>query len=85
MARGEDGKSVIIELTGELNNPGSGLFNVSSYHWLSHPDPSRSGVDGWRMLDKGVVFSVTRGQSDYQSNPQTQEGRISLPGMFWRW
>ena len=75
VARGEDGKSVIIELTGELNNPGSGLFNVSSYNWLSHPDPSRSGVDGWRMLDKGVVFSVTRGQSDYQSNPQTREGR----------
>ena len=75
VARGEDGKSVIIELTGELNNPGSGLFNVSSYYWLSHPDPSRSGVDGWRMLDKGVVFSVTRGQTDYQSNPQTKEGR----------
>ncbi|MBS5624015.1 MAG: zinc-dependent metalloprotease [Porphyromonadaceae bacterium] len=75
VARGEDSKSVIIELTGELNNPGSGLFNVSSYYWLSHPDPSRSGVDGWRMLDKGVVFSVTRGQTDYQSNPQTKEGR----------
>ena len=75
VARGEDGKSAIIELTNELNNPGSGLFNVSSYAWLSHPDPSRSWVDGWRMIDKGVVFSVTRGQSDYQSNPQTQEGR----------
>ncbi len=75
VARGEDGHSAIIELTGELNNAGSYLFNVSSYSMLSHPDPERSGVNGFRMLNQGVVFSVSRSQTDYNSNPQTGEGK----------
>ena len=73
-AWGEDKQSVIIELTNELNNPGSGLFKVSSYSLLSHPDPNLSGIDGFRMLNQGVVFSVTRTQSDFYANPQMQQG-----------
>lgn len=73
-AWGEDKRSVIVELTNELNNPGSGLFKVSSFSLLSHPDPNLSGVDGFRMLDQGVVFSVTRSQSDFYANPQMQQG-----------
>ena len=74
VAWGENKQSVIIELTNELNNPGSGLFKVSSYSLLSHPDPNLSGIDGFRILDQGVVFSVSRTQSDYYANPQMQQG-----------
>ncbi len=76
-ARGEDGKSVIIDITGELGNP-SGLFSVSSYSGLSHPDPARSGIDTCNIIDNGVIFKVYRTQTDYRQNPQTRIGSYDI-------
>lgn len=72
-ARGEDGKSIIVDITGELGNP-SGLFSVSPNSFLNHPDPARSGIDTCKIIDKGVVFRVHRTQTDYRQNPQTRIG-----------
>lgn len=72
-ARGEDGKSIIVDITGELGNP-SGLFSVSANSFLNHPDPARSGIDTCKIIDKGVVFTVHRTQTDYRQNPQTRIG-----------
>lgn len=72
-ARGEDGKSVIIDITGELGNP-SGLFSVSTHSGLSHPDPARSGIDTCNIINNGVIFKVHRTQTDYRQNPQTRIG-----------
>lgn len=65
---------VIVELTSELSNP-NGLFDVSDNTQLSHPDPDRSGIDGITMIDKGVIFHLTRTQTDTQSNPDTGNSR----------
>ncbi|MCK9628519.1 MAG: DUF5118 domain-containing protein [Bacteroidales bacterium] len=72
-AHGEDGKSIIVDITGELGNP-SGLFAVSANSALNHPDPARSGIDTCKIIDKGVVFTVHRTQTDYRQNPQTRIG-----------
>ncbi len=72
-ARGDGDKSVIIDITGELGNP-AGLFAVSTYSGLSHPDPARSGIDTCKIIDNGVVFKVHRTQTDYRPNPQTKIG-----------
>lgn len=68
--RGENGRSVIIDITNDLNSP-SGLFNVSSSSLLSHPDPARSGVDVVSAIDNGVVFALTRTQTDTQNDPNS--------------
>lgn len=83
-AWGEDKQSVIIELTNELNNPGSGLFKVSSYSLLSHPDPNLSGIDGFRMLNQWVVFSVTRTQSVFTLILKCNRDRTSPLLLHWK-
>ena len=72
-ARGEDGKSIIVDITGELGNP-SGLFSVSASSSLNRPDPARSGIDTCIIIDNGVIFKVHRTQTDYRQNPQTKIG-----------
>lgn len=72
VAYGADGQSPIIELTPELNGP-SGLFDVSSNLSMNSPDPLRSGVENYRSIDNGVVFSVKRSQSANYLNPQSQK------------
>lgn len=74
VANGEKDGDVIIDLTNELNNAGGNLFNVSGYSLLSHPDPVRSGIEGVRAIENGVVFSVVRSQTDYQNNPRNGAG-----------
>jgi len=72
-ARGEDEKSIIVDITGELGNP-AGLFAVSASSALNHPDPARSGIDTCKIIDNGVLFRVHRTQTDYRQNPQTKIG-----------
>jgi len=72
-ARGENEKSVIVDITGELGSP-SGLFSVSTNSFLNHPDPARSGIDTCKIIDNGVIFTVHRTQTDYRPNPQTKIG-----------
>ena len=76
VAYGEDGQSVIIDITNELNGANGNLFNVSKNSSLNQPDPSRSGIDGFRMIDGGVVFSATRSQTNFQTTDmQTGAGQ----------
>ena len=76
VAYGEDGQSVIIDITNELNSANGNLFNVSKNSSLNQPDPSRSGIDGFRMIDGGVVFSATRSQTNFQTTDmQTGAGQ----------
>jgi len=72
-AYGADGKSVIIDMTSELNSS-NGLFAVNTFSPLSHPDPSRSGIENYRTIDHGVVFLVKRAQTDYVVNPSNKHG-----------
>ena len=75
-AYGEDGQSVIIDITNELNSANGNLFNVSKNSSLNQPDPTRSGINGFRMIDGGVVFSATRSQTDFQTmDMQTGAGQ----------
>lgn len=71
-AYGEGHKSVIIELTGSLNTP-TGLFGVNNNQALANPDPSRSGIDGSYTIPQGVVFSLTRSQSDFREDMATRQ------------
>ncbi|WP_170154567.1 DUF5117 and DUF5118 domain-containing protein [Mangrovibacterium diazotrophicum] len=72
VAEGKEGKSVIIDLTQELNSP-QGIFNVSDMSSLSSPDPSRSRVEGFRSIENGVVFSALRTQSQFLPNSESGE------------
>lgn len=82
VAYGKDGRSVIVDFTSELTNANSNLFNVSANSSLNQPDPARSGIDGFRMIDGGVVFSVTRSQTDYRvTNMQTNAGK-DIPSTY---
>lgn len=72
-AYGKDGKSPIIEITQDLNSP-VGLFACNDNASCSSPDPSRSGVQGVRAIDKGVVFSVLRTQNSYFNDPNAKHG-----------
>ncbi|WP_163713281.1 zinc-dependent metalloprotease [Mangrovibacterium lignilyticum] len=73
-AWGKDKKSVIIDITSDLNSP-SGLFDLTGSGNLNSPDPSRSWVQGFRLIDGGVVFSAIRSQTQYfQSSTGTTSG-----------
>lgn len=72
VAYGADGQSPIIDLTSELNSP-SGLFDVSSNLSMNSPDPSRSGVENYKIIDNGIVFSVKRSQTYNYINPQNKK------------
>lgn len=63
MTLGENNDSYIVDITGDINQS-NGLFDVSKYSAMSHPDPSRSGVLGIRGINKGVAIKVFRSQTD---------------------
>lgn len=73
VAFGPDGKSPIVDLTADLNSP-AGLFAVNSFSLLRSPDPSRSGVENCRAVEGGVVFSVTRSQTEFTTNQSMRNG-----------
>lgn len=69
---GQSNHSYIIDISKDLNTA-NGLFSVSSYKALSHPDPLASGVDNIRMFSTGVAFQLTRSQVD--NIPVNQDGK----------
>lgn len=62
VATGKDEKSFIIDITSELNSP-MGMFDLSSSGVLNSPDPQTSGVESFRHIDRGVVFTALRSQN----------------------
>ena len=63
MTLGESGLSYIVDITADINQSG-GLFDVSKYSALSHPDPQRSGVTAVRPVRQGVAIQLFRSQTD---------------------
>ena len=72
VAVGKAHKSVIIDLTPELNSP-HGIFDVSEVANLNNPDGARSRLEGIRMIERGVVFTALRTQSQFVEDAQNEE------------
>ncbi len=64
VALGKEKKSYIIDITQELSAT-NGIFSLSKPGPLTGPDPSRSGVRKYEMIDKGVVFTAVATQSTF--------------------
>ena len=63
MTLGENNDSYIVDITGDISQA-SGLFDVSKFSGLSHPDPSRSGLIGIHGINNGVASDIYRSQTD---------------------